>query len=292
MRGPARFASVRRSVALCKRWLQLDELRRAETELMNQLDSSLFQDFDVDACVHSIRSRGYADGFRLPTDTVQSVAEFANDSTMYAFREPALGFKLRDRVAAENQIGRPILLAQYFNTRTQCPTINQIAIDPTLTLVAARYLENLPQLVGVNLWWTFPVQANRADQIKHAHVFHRDIDDFRFLKFFFYINDVPQGEGAHMLVPGSHTHAPHLRASDRWKTRRYTDEEINDFYGPQNVLEVSGSAGSGFAEDTLCVHKGATPISKPRLLLQVQFALFDYGSAHDIRAPERLKSLT
>ena len=54
---------------------------------------------------------------------------------------------------------------------------------------------------------------------------------------------------------------------------------------------LTSTAGTGFAENTLCVHKGMTPTRAPRLLLQLQFALYDYGVMHDRRDPATLRRL-
>jgi hypothetical protein len=62
-------------------------------------------------------------------------------------------------------------------------------------------------------------------------------------------------------------------------------------FAPASILEICGAAGTGFAENTLCVHKGRTPSREPRLLLQLQYALFDYGVMHDRRAPAALKMI-
>jgi hypothetical protein len=78
---------------------------------------------------------------------------------------------------------------------------------------------------------------------------------------------------------------------DRLKTRRYEDAEIREYYGERAMTEVCGSAGTGFAEDTLCVHKAQTPTRKPRLILHVQFGLFHLTPENDRRDPSELKML-
>ena len=85
---------------------------------------------------------------------------------------------------------------------------------------------------------------------------------------------------------------PLLRRGDRWNLRRYSDAEVQGHYPPEQIVEVCGPAGTGFAENTLCVHKGMTPTRQPRLLLQLQYALFDYGAMHDRREPAALRMIT
>ena len=158
-----------------------------------------------------------------------------------------------------------------------------------LLSIAAHYLKSIPTFVGANLWWTFPVDALSSDRNKHAHVFHRDVDDFKFFKFFFYLTAVPKGEGAHVCVIGSHHNPPRKSFVDQWAIRRYEDAEIIRYYPAGSILEICGEAGDGFAENTLCIHKGSTPQTEARLLLQLQFAMLDHGVMHDSRPPNELE---
>jgi hypothetical protein len=208
---------------------------------------------------------------------------------VYAFRDPRLGFLPHDRQKAESILGKKILLAQYFNAQKNCPVINKIALDPLLNWIALNYIGCVPRYLGATLWWTYPVKAERSEQLKHAQFFHRDIDDFKFLKFFFYLTDVEAGDGAHWLVSGSHKKAPHVRVKDRFVTRRFEDGEIEDYYNKTDIIEVCGVKGLGFAEDTLSVHKAASPTRNPRLVLQLQFGMFNFVPENDNRSTSDLR---
>lgn len=292
MRGMARFASARDLTTLARR---LAHARRTPAWLAYceaQAASSPFAMLDREAFVRDLAEQGLATGLVLPSATVSSLVAFAAQTPCYADRQPEHGFLPDRHHEAEVALGKPVLLAQYFNAEAQCPAVAALANDPVLRWIAGAYLGSVPSLVGVNMWWTFPVQASQEDRDRHAHLFHRDVDDFRFFKFFFYLTDVPAGEGAHVCVVASHRHPPELRKGDRWNIRRYSDAEIAEFYPADQVREICGPAGTGFAENTLCVHKGRTPATRPRLLLQIQFALFDYGAMHDRMPQERLRSLT
>lgn len=288
MRGAARFRSVRELIAGARSTLQDARTHEYLADCEERVAESCFANIDRTGFVQNLRKEGISFGLTLPKEVVDEICAWADQQPCYADRDPELGFRLGERSAAEQRLGKSILLAQYFNTTAECPAISRLAADPVLRWIAASYLGSLPTFVGANLWWTFPVLASEADREEHAHVYHRDVDDFRFFKFFFYLTDVPAGEGAHFCVVASHNHPPQLRAGDRWNIRRYSDEEISSTYPSNLIQEICGSAGIGFAENTLCIHKGSTPKSKARLLLQLQFALFDYGAMHDRRAPQAL----
>lgn len=291
MRGVARFGAVRCAVTSLRAMADRRGLAQAVRESEARIAASSFAGLDRERFLRELSEEGLALGLTLPPEIVGRIVAWARQQPCYADRDTRYGFTLDRRTEAEERLGKPILLAQYFNTLRDCADIRNLADDPVLQWIAARYLGSTPTFVGANLWWTFPVNALAEDRFRHAHLFHRDVDDFRFFKFFFYLTDVPAGEGAHVCVVGSHKNPPVLRARDHWLIRRYSDAEIDACYPSEKITELCGPAGTGFAEDTLCTHKGNTPQTAPRLLLQLQFALFDYGVMHDVRAPDTLVRL-
>lgn len=281
MRSIARFATVRHGVAVARRLTQAKQLRRYLEECESRMSTTIFPDVDLRRFVTDLELDGVAMGLRLPQPIVDEIRGFSVRSPCFADRNPGCGFMLNRRSEAEQNLHKPILLAQYFNSEEQCSAIARLMRDPVLQTIAGRYLQSVPTLVGGNLWWTFAVDALAEDRDRHAHLFHRDVDDFKFFKIFFYLTDVSPGEGAHVCVASSHRHPPTIRVSDRWTIRRYSDFEIEREYPASKILELCGPAGMGFAENTLCIHKGRTPTSENRLTFQLQFALFDYDVMHD-----------
>ena len=291
VRGVGRFSMVRNIVSYTKGWFEYSRTQRRQRELTARIGTSLFKGIQLEEFMRELNVAGCNFGLRLPKDVVEEIRAYSESAPAYAFRDPKLGFLLENRGQAEAVLGKGILLAQYFNAQEECPAIARIAEDPLLNLIALKYLGSIPKYLGASLWWTFPVTPNREDQMKHAHFFHRDIDDFKFLKFFFYLTDVEKGDGGHWLVAGSHCKAPHIRFRDRFISRRFEDSEIEEYYENANIVEISGEQGLGFAEDTLCVHKAATPVRQPRLILHLQFGLFDLVPASDKRLASELKRI-
>jgi hypothetical protein len=294
MRTLARFGWIRQAVAKAHRLTHGSNAQQGDVQAVANLASSRV-DLDaaqsIDAFVARLRADGVALGLRLKDEDVQAMHAYARAHPCFADRNALSGFYNHQHAQACQALGKQILVAQYLNTQPDCPAIDRLVNDPLLRLIAGRYLGSAPSFVGANLWWTYPVNASESDRSQHAHLFHRDVDDFRFMKVFFYLTDVQAGDGAHVCVRGSHDRPPVIKPLDRWLIRRYSDEEIQQQYPAQDVMEITGAAGVGFAENTLCVHKGLTPRQAPRLLLQLQFALFDYGNMHDRRKPEALELL-
>jgi hypothetical protein len=288
MRMLARFAAARRAIVGARALMHRNAHARFMRDCEARMDSSVFKDIDRHAFVRELREHGVAFGLKLPASMVEDIRAWADANPSFADRIEDRGVRPGQLAAAQQHLGKPILLTQYFNARSQCPAIAKLAADPALQWIAAAYLRSAPTFVGSNLWWTYAVDATAEDRNVHAHLFHRDVDDFAFFKFFFYLTDVAPGEGAHVLVRGSHRRPPARSFADRWNIRRYADAEIHAAYDARDVLEITGEAGTGFAENTLCIHKGRTPVTSARLLLQLQYALFDYRNMHDERDPAQL----
>ncbi|HEY9742032.1 MAG TPA: hypothetical protein V6C90_16215, partial [Coleofasciculaceae cyanobacterium] len=68
-------------------------------------------------------------------------------------------------------------------------------------------------------------------------------------------------------------------------------QEITKYYGYKNIVPICGKAGFGFVEDTGCFHKGTPSGSKDRLLLQIEFAVKNYGNPNDVREASQLEFL-
>jgi len=290
MRGFARFSIVRVVVVNVRR-LFYGPHRYVESFNEDQC-GSVFSNVDASRIVSDLKSSGVAFGLRLPEEIVVGIRCYCESAVCYADRDPKHGFRLSEHEQAESALNKNVLVGQYFNTLDDCPEIARLVSDPVLNKIAAMYLQSRPTFVGANLWWTFPVDASEEDRSRHAHLFHRDVDDFKFFKFFFYLTDVEKGDGAHVCVMGSQGKPPVRNFADRWNLRRYTDDEVESTFPVDSIVEIVGPAGEGFAEDTWCLHKGQTPIKKPRLLLQLQFALFDYGVMNDHKDDASLGSLT
>ena len=291
MRGVARFYTVRQLVSISRRALSINKKNEYLAACETRMQETHFPKIERDRFVGELKKNGVAFGLKLPAHMVDAIHRYAENAACYADRVPSQGFMLNRRSDADAVLQKPILVAQYFNSAITCPDIGRLVNDPMLQAIACEYLESAPTFVGANLWWTFPVNALETDREQHAHLFHRDVDDFRFFKFFFYLTDVDAGDGGHVCVVGSHHRPPQVGFFDRWNIRRYTDTEISEQFSARDIQEICGPAGTGFAENTLCVHKGRTPTSKPRLLLQLQFALFDYGAMHDRRDSSQLRQI-
>lgn len=286
MRTVARIDFVRNLAVALQR-----SVRGSLSDYLQALEhrrSPFFEGVDTAAIAATIDRDGFAFGLTLPKATIEALVDFALANPCFIDRNPALGFFPAQIEQARAKFGRKFLLAQYFNLRTRSPLVEQLSRDPVLLGIAARYLRTPPTLVGVNLFWSYPAALSAIQHSYAAQMFHYDLDDFKFIKFFFYLSDVDASAGPHIAVRASHRSKRRMGFRDLFRVRRYSDAEVLAAYGQERVVCITGPAGTGFAEDTLCIHKGEAPTMRERLILQVQYALNDWGVQHDDRHESEL----
>lgn len=256
MRAFARFSTLRLLVPRLRAFTVPKIESGKSMHQARPIGETMFPDTNIDEMVKSLNKDGVAFGLKLPEEVVSAIKEYADKSSCYADRNPAAGFRVSKRAQVEETLGKEILVAQYFNTIIGCDEIARLARDPVLNRIAQNYLQSTPTFVGANLWWTFPVNASSKDRNRHAHLFHRDVDDFRFFKFFFYLADVEPVDGGYVCVIGSQENLPSKHFLGRWNIWLFADKEIDEQYAPDQVRGIAGHAGEGFAEDTWCIYKG------------------------------------
>jgi hypothetical protein len=247
---------------------------------------SIFPKLNIDEIVGSIRNDGYYLGIKMPDYLVREILDFASSSICYANSHVEKGFSYKDRmeVLKENPA---FLLCSFYNLSILLPVVKIIEEDPQILEIAARYLESKPILQSTKMWWSFAVESSEQDRHNAAQMYHTDLDDYRFLKFFFYLTDVDENSGPHAIVRGTHKYKKFTHLI----MRRFSDSEIIDEYGAGNIRTICGAAGYGFIEDARCLHKGSPPHTKDRLLFQVEFGLRDYGVSHTNVDPAKLKQI-
>jgi hypothetical protein len=252
----------------------------ASPDLSRDAVSRIFPGISADEAVDALRRDGFFAPLMLPPYIVGAVRRFASENMCSPDRDPSVRFAYHEHRLAEQQHGRPILLARYYNTAAGCKAIAQLQEDALLREIAARYIGAPARHIGNRLWWSFAREAGELDRVRSGQKYHWDLDDYRTVTFFFYLTDVDAAGGPHTLVRGSHRRKPLRWLFSIFKSR--DEGEVLDQYGRDKVVTMCGPAGFGFAEDLLCFHKGAAPRKQDRLILQIRFGVFEYGNANDV----------
>ena len=157
----------------------------------------------------------------------------------------------------------------------QCAEVQEFATDPAMARIAQCYLGQPVLMDEVALWWTTAKRAEDANI--NAQLFHQDRDRLSFLKFFIYLTDVTPENGPHVYLKGSHRKIPRQLRGDG----RKTDDAVRQSGLWENVVELTGPAGTIMAVDTIGLHKGKTPLTGDRLALENEFSTSLFGMDYE-----------
>jgi hypothetical protein len=206
----------------------------------------------------------------LESNGVAFLPQFIDPATRERIKGHLQGALLNERFPpcrrgfSIDQVPENVHVAEYSTEHIlRCPDVLAIANDPSLLDAAGRYLGCKPTISNISIWWSLPADGTAQE----AENYHRDVDDWRFVKFFLYLTDVDADSGPHCFVRGSHRRGRFLRI------RRIADHEVAALFKPEDLLKIGGSAGDAFLEDTFGLHKGQPPTRERRLLLQVEYSV-------------------
>ncbi len=247
--------------------------------------SPLFRDLDVTAACAVLDAHGFCGGLDLPPALVREIRDFAEQTPCYGNFDRGLAFLPAAQPDWERRSGRPIIIGHYFEQISRCGAIGALCADPALRGLAAAYLHARPRLIRARLWWSFP-SADAHLRLMHLasqSYFHADIDDWRSLKFFFYLTDVDGEAGPHRYIRGSHRRKS--LAHQLSLTAGKSPQQIARVYRPDDIITVHGAAGTGFAEDPFVFHTGTRAGSRRRLMLEIHYGISAPVSDHFFGEP-------
>lgn len=200
---------------------------------------------------------------RLWTD--EQIAEirhyFSDQKCADPYRSSLGNFRAPGEAPAETHV------AYFDNEQTaHAPHCLRLANDPLILDAVTQALGAKPTISYMAAWWSLP---NRGEA-EHAELFHRDVDDLRFVKLFVYLTDVSERSGPHMFVRKSH------KSEELSERIRYTDDAVEKAFPKEDRLTLTGSAGTMFLENTFGLHRGIPPSHEPRLIFQVLYSFEEY----------------
>lgn len=180
--------------------------------------------------------------------------------------------------------------SDYFSTRNKIDTfhlragellkkieIQDLISRPDILSLVTEYFGGAPYLSACVGWWSTSNHVASDSARQNAQMFHFDMDRIKWLKLFFYINNVSEQNGPHIFVEGSHRSGNQPKAIRRKGYQRIPDDEIACFYPPEKVKSIVGPAGTAFLADTRGYHKGLTPVKGERLVFVIEFSSGLFG---------------
>ncbi|MDD3326652.1 MAG: hypothetical protein PHW25_06170 [Zoogloea sp.] len=162
----------------------------------------------------------------------------------------------------------------------QAPYLADLANDPRILAIVSRFLGCRPTIGYLATWWSYATEKGAQE----AEFFHRDVDDWKFVKLFVYLSDVGESSGPHIYVRNS------SNKNKLAEIRRFSDREVADTFGEENILRLKANAGQGFLEDTFGIHKGQPVAKGTRLIFQAVYGLspLPYGPRSPIMSKQEL----
>lgn len=231
---------------------------------------SLFSVRSADV-VAALMHDGLFDDLHLPAEVTEAISSFANSTGCFGNHDRNLDLLPAQQVAQQST-DNPVTSGHYFERVNDCPAVMEVASDTLLHTVARSYLGKSSRVISTRLWWSFPVSVSETTGgPEPREMLHFDLDDWRMLKFFFYITPVDAGSGPHLYMKGTHKH--HVLKHQLSLTVGRPMEEVLSVYGEDKLSSLRGGAGCGFAEDPFGYHAGSLANSRPRLMLEIGFGV-------------------
>ena len=152
-----------------------------------------------------------------------------------------------------------------------CEEIIDLATTEPIFNVASEFYKCIPSL-GVS-----KIHKSLVNDLPKSgtNFFHYDRNSLWFLKAFIYLNNVDENGGPFTYVEGSHKNKiKNLNnRKQQMESFRFTDEEITDYYGKDNIKQITGEVGDVIFANTVGIHRGTKTLEKERTMITMNFVI-------------------
>ncbi len=159
------------------------------------------------------------------------------------------------------ELGRQREILHFSTGDIHCP-LAELARSDSFIELACTFLGLSKEEIVIEAMADLLLPIADRSKTYDALQFHRDLDAYRFLKIFIYLEDCQEGEGHHEYLARSHRNFP-IRVCS---IRGYETKEILTSIPCAHTVRVTGSAGLTFAENTLGFHRATQPSKRYRLM--------------------------
>ena len=264
-----RFKAVRRGYSIFQNQLQRLNSQFYQ-ERLNISKVSVLSPVQVDQCADNIRKTGVHLGLHLQEDVVKTIRSFADSNLCTEPKHNGFFFASDIRYGRLNGKDRRVMRG-LVNNIDKCPIVDTIVSDRMLIEIARKYLGYYPTLITRHLTWSF---ASDLDEVEIRKLypptnFHYDVAGLNFVTASFFITDVDENTGPHIMIEKSHNRKP-LQMLFRSNIQKETD--VWRYYDRSEQLMIKGNAGFGFFQDPSCIHRLKLPTNSNRLILQIRYS--------------------
>lgn len=281
-------------------WSERDQIANGFAQRTNMLQPNPFTGRRHPEQVAKLSGEGLVPlGTRADSQQCRDILDYFTATPCYSAHVPVYSDNIA-RPVSEVAEGTSSYGSYTLEQNLCAPHIPELILNPDVLDIAGAYLGCIPTVYSINTFWTFP-RPKRGG----THEFHRDEDDFRFIAVFYYWTDVEKGEGEFYFARNSHKidgvnaalGKPELKFSGSQATQAM-DAEIfrrigtgrgGNGYGYDPLYEtvfkddlicITGPAGTAVAVDAFGIHKGTVPASRPRLCTWIRYGFFANETYH------------
>jgi hypothetical protein len=267
MKYAARFEAVR---SFASGWDPVEDARR-----LCGVESAVFRVWcDLPQVLATLRAEGYFVGLQLRPEVVDGLLRRARESVAYAGRDPDKPMLAAPSSRLTEQGPQ---VASYLDQQDDWPEFQVVRYDRALQEIARAYLGCDPVYLRSELAWSYPnPAASRRERMANAQVFHCDINDYRTLKFFFYLTPVDLSGGPHAYIKKSPIERSLRHQLLGHRCASIPEQQLMTHYAANEVVTICGPAGTGFVGDPYYFHRGTSPTTDARLMMQIEFGMRRY----------------
>ncbi|NBD16304.1 MAG: hypothetical protein GVY04_09185 [Cyanobacteria bacterium] len=163
-------------------------------------EQSVFENLNVAEVILQLKNKGLYSGIHLPKDLLEEILEFTKSARYIANGNLKYTFSLINKEQEELKAGQVFVSGHHYSPGDLCPAVQKIENDPKLLKIAASYLGTKPILIGSQIRWNFVTPEKLIPEPQRGFFrFHYDLEDYYFIKFFFYLNDVDLDNSPHVV---------------------------------------------------------------------------------------------
>lgn len=237
--------------------------------ILGECDDEKYEKINTD-----LNQNGYAFfSNKLPESIVDSLNKYAKEAPAYMAPKYDMS-TVFDESNIQSEIYR--FNAQDLVNNTD---IQKLIMDPFFINMARKYLGCEPIFDFPAMWWSTAFLKEASSEA--AQLYHFDLDRIKWLKIFIYLTDVTDETGPHCYINGSHIPGSKPKILLKRGYARIPDEDLAQFHDKTDFVKINAEAGTVFAGDTKCWHKG-TPLKKGnRLVLEFEYTTSLFGTNYD-----------
>ena len=150
--------------------------------------------------------------------------------------------------------------------------VNILVVNNFFYDIAVEYLGSHPRISNIDYWLNIP----KHDDPKSSQKWHRDYEDLKLLKVFFYLGDVELGNGPLSFVESSQQFGKFGGVFTRNFPKGVVveDEQINTTFSNDLIKTFTLREGTVVLADTSGLHKGGHCLNNDRFLYTFTYTTF------------------